>query len=79
MVVRHETAVSELVKNAYDADARFASLNFKNVDDKGGTLVINDDGSGMTRDQLINGFMRISSTSKIHEPISPTPDSIWGY
>ena len=25
----------------------------------------------MTREQLINGFMRISSTSKIHEPKSP--------
>jgi len=71
LVARHETAVSELVKNAYDADACFATLNFKNVDNEGGTLVINDDGIGMTRDQLINGFMRISSSSKIHEPISP--------
>ncbi|MCD4695950.1 MAG: ATP-binding protein, partial [Bacteroidales bacterium] len=41
------------------------------VDFDGGTLVIEDNGSGMTRDQLINGFMRISSSSKIHEPISP--------
>jgi len=71
LVARHETAVSELVKNAYDADARFASLYFINVDNIGGTLIIKDNGSGMTRDQLINGFMRISSTSKIHEPVSP--------
>ncbi len=71
LVARHETAVSELVKNAYDADARFASLDFINVDAAGGTLIIKDNGSGMTRDQLINGFMRISSTSKIHEPVSP--------
>lgn len=71
LVARHETAVSELVKNAYDADASIASLQFLNVDYEGGTLIIDDDGTGMTRDQLINGFMRISSTSKIHEPISP--------
>jgi signal transduction histidine kinase len=71
LVARHETAVSELVKNAYDADARFASLDFINVDSAGGTLIIKDNGSGMSRDQLINGFMRISSTSKIHEPVSP--------
>jgi len=71
LVARHETAVSELVKNAYDADASLASLQFLNVDFEGGTLIIDDDGTGMTRDQLINGFMRISSTSKIHEPISP--------
>lgn len=71
LVARHETAASELVKNAYDADARFASLNFVNVDNIGGTLFLIDNGSGMTRDHLINGFMRISSTSKIHEPVSP--------
>ncbi len=71
LVARHETAVSELIKNGYDADASSASLNFINVDEEGGTLIIEDDGSGMTRDQLINGFMRISSTSKIHEPVSP--------
>jgi signal transduction histidine kinase len=71
LVARHETAVSELVKNAFDADASVASLNFLNVDNKGGTLIITDNGTGMNRDQLINGFMRISSTSKIHQPISP--------
>jgi len=37
LVARHETAVSELVKNAYDADASFVSLNFVNVANKGGT------------------------------------------
>jgi len=71
LVARHETAVSELVKNAYDADATIATLDFIDVDYEGGTLVIDDNGSGMTRDQLINGFMRISSSSKIHEPVSP--------
>ena len=71
LVARHETAVSELVKNAYDADASFVSLKFLNVDNKGGTLILDDDGSGMTRDQLVNGFMRISSSAKIHEPVSP--------
>ena len=38
LVARHETAVSELVKNAYDADATLATLNFVNVDYEGGTL-----------------------------------------
>jgi len=71
LVARHETAVSELVKNAYDADAKYASINFLDVDDKGGTLIIDDNGSGMTRGQLVKGFMKISSTSKIHEPESP--------
>lgn len=71
LVARHETAVSELIKNAYDADATYVSLNFIDADDFGGTLIITDDGNGMNREQLVNGFMRISSSEKIHTPVSP--------
>lgn len=74
LVARQETAVSELVKNAYDADAKKVTLTFENSDIKGGTLVITDDGIGMTRNQLINGFMRISSTDKLHHPLSERYD-----
>jgi hypothetical protein len=70
LVARQETAVSELVKNAYDADAKKVTLKFENSDVIGGTLFIEDDGLGMTRDQLINGFMRISSTDKLRNPLS---------
>lgn len=70
LVARQETAVSELVKNAYDADATKVDIRFENSENVGGTLYIIDNGTGMTREQLINGFMRISSTSKIHNPLS---------
>lgn len=70
LVARQETAVSELVKNSYDADAKKVELIFKNSDKSGGTLLIDDDGIGMTRNQLVNGFMRISSTDKLHNPLS---------
>lgn len=70
LVGRHETAVSELVKNSYDADSTEVKLTFENAWQEGGTLTISDDGVGMTRDQLINGFMRLSSSEKIHNPIS---------
>lgn len=70
LVGRHETAVSELVKNAYDADATEVKLIFENAWQKGGFLYIEDNGVGMTREQLINGFMRLSSADKIHNPIS---------
>ncbi|MEZ4884415.1 MAG: ATP-binding protein [Chitinophagales bacterium] len=70
LVARQETAVSELVKNSYDADAILVKLTFYNSDTIGGRLKIDDDGLGMTRDQLANGFMRISSTDKIHNPTS---------
>lgn len=70
LVGRAETAVSELIKNAYDADATSVDVNFIDSSIKGGTLVISDNGVGMTENQLINGFMRISSSDKIHNPIS---------
>ena len=63
-------AVTELVKNSYDADAKKVILRFENSDSIGGTLAIDDDGIGMTREQLVTGFMRISSTDKLHNPLS---------
>lgn len=59
-----------MVKNSYDADATKVKIKFESSDNVGGTLYIEDNGTGMTREQLINGFMRISSTSKIHQPLS---------
>ncbi|CAN5878788.1 hypothetical protein BH24DEI2_BH24DEI2_28650 [soil metagenome] len=71
LVARQETAVAELIKNAYDVDAREVTLIFSEADAPGGRLELTDDGSGMTREQLVNGFMRLSSSEKIDEPISP--------
>lgn len=71
LVGRAETAVSELVKNAYDADATTVELNFIDTEHEGGELWIVDNGSGMNREQLIKGFMRLSSPDKVYNPISP--------
>lgn len=71
LVGKRETAVGELVKNAYDADAEEVNLIFERAWTPGGTLRIEDTGNGMTREQLINGFMRLSSASKVNEPYSP--------
>lgn len=70
LVGKAETAVSELIKNAYDADATEVKVEFIDSDEVGGTLIITDNGLGMTEEQLINGFMRISSVDKIHNPKS---------
>ena len=70
LVGKGETAISELIKNAYDADATYVNLIFKNAFRPGGTLIIEDDGCGMNYEELVNGFMRISSSDKIHNPIT---------
>ena len=60
LVGKAETAVSELVKNSYDADAKNVKVNFIDSLWSGGVLEIVDDGLGMTYDHLKSGFMTIS-------------------
>jgi len=71
LVGKRDTAVAELIKNAYDADAIEVEVLFQDALSAGGTLIVDDNGLGMTRDQLIDGFMRLSSADKIHHPVSP--------
>jgi signal transduction histidine kinase len=72
LVARQETAVAELVKNAFDADATQVKLTFAGAEGRsGGRLLVEDNGEGMTREQLVNGFMRLASDEKIREPTSP--------
>ena len=71
LVTKAETAISELIKNAYDAEATYVNLIFQKALAPNGTLRIEDDGIGMTREELFNGFMRLSSSDKLHNPVSP--------
>jgi signal transduction histidine kinase len=70
LVGKQETAVAELIKNAYDADATEVRIVFEESYEPGGTLLIEDDGSGMSREQLLDGFMRLSSNDKLIHPVS---------
>src|SRR6266404_6163523 len=70
LVARQETAVSELIKNAYDADAKTVQVVFINAKSAGGELLVIDDGVGMSRRELIEGFMRLASAAKIDAPLS---------
>lgn len=70
LVSKSETALAELIKNAFDADAKTTNLYFINAERENGTLIIEDDGVGMNKYQLINGFMKLATTDKIHNSIS---------
>lgn len=41
-------AVFEMVKNAYDADANHVTVAFEHPDETSGSIIVEDDGSGMT-------------------------------
>lgn len=73
LVADRVTAVSELIKNAYDADASDVTVVFSRNSRaaKGGHLTITDDGSGMTLEDLREKWMVVSTASKTADAISP--------
>jgi len=72
LVGKQETALSELIKNAYDADATFVGVTFSDYEKKGGRLLIEDDGQGMDEDVIKKTWMRLSTSEKIDNPVSET-------
>lgn len=59
------TAILELVKNAYDAGASTVRIRFKGLRSGAAQMVIEDDGCGMTADDLLNYWMVIGTTNKV--------------
>lgn len=66
LVGRHPTALAELIKNAYDADADTCEVRF--YDDR---IVVSDNGHGMTADTFERFWMRVGSTHKAQLDASP--------
>ncbi len=71
LVGRQETALAELIKNAYDADATSVDIRFLLNDQELLGIEVTDNGNGMTRAELVDGFMRLASDNKVREPRSP--------
>ena len=55
----------ELVKNAYDADALRCVITLNNTDSVGGAISIEDDGTGMGVEEIINGWLVLGKSEKI--------------
>lgn len=56
--------LSELVANAYDADANHVEIAWKNNDDR---VVVSDDGSGMTVNELNERFLKVGYKKRSEE------------
>lgn len=63
-------ALSELVKNAYDADADEVVVTISPVSGRGPRIVVADDGVGMTQQKVSEFWMRIGTANKQDEPLS---------
>lgn len=59
-----EQGILELVRNAYDADAKTCTVKLQAVSQPGGVLTINDDGQGMTPAQLRDSWLVLGSSTK---------------
>lgn len=69
------TALFELVKNCYDANAQTVNVRFDNVavGEKGAVITIEDDGFGMSFEDIRDKWMVIGTSSKRKSPYSPEP------
>lgn len=61
-----EVALTELIKNAFDADASKCNISLS-----GDQLIIRDNGNGMSFDDFRTKWMRIATGNKELNPISP--------
>ncbi|WP_327435866.1 ATP-binding protein [Streptomyces sp. NBC_01201] len=70
LIPHPDLGVIELVRNAYDADASRCTVTLHNATTRGGTLVVEDDGDGMTADDIREGFLLIGRSTKIASPLT---------
>ena len=63
-------AIMELVKNSYDADASKVSVTFRRDSDKSLTITVEDDGTGMSLEDIQTKWLVPSTTSKVKKRVS---------
>ena len=65
LVGRDSTAILELVKNGYDADATLVRIDAQNLEHPDqAVLTVEDDGNGMTASRFRSAFLRIAGRDK---------------
>ncbi len=70
LVTDYVTALTELVKNSYDADSEAVEVIFENMLSKQGRVIIADTGCGFTSDDIENKWAVIGTNSKVKNPYS---------
>lgn len=70
LVTDYVTALTELVKNSYDADSEAVEVTFTDMLSGQGRIVIADTGCGFTADDIENKWAVIGTNSKVKAPYS---------
>lgn len=63
-------ALSEIVKNAYDADASEVAISFEKDSENNMSIVISDNGQGMTYNDIDEKWMVVGTSDKEYNPFS---------
>ncbi len=71
LISNPEHGLIELVKNSYDADAINCTIELKEINDLGGTIIISDDGIGMDLKAIDDSWFLIGNSRKTIQKITP--------
>ena len=64
LITSLDQGIVELVKNSYDADALNCTIEMLGTDKPGGTVVITDDGDGMSAEDIRDGWLVLGRSRK---------------
>lgn len=59
-----DQGIIELVRNAYDADARTCTVTLENITEPGGSIIIHDTGQGMDENKIASAWLVLGHSSK---------------
>ena len=71
LVPNIDQGLIEIAKNSYDADADWCSIKLFDVKEPGGSIVIKDNGIGMEREDITNGWLVLGSSGKKEDKNTP--------
>ena len=77
-ISNNTSAIFELVKNSRDADAKNVFIKFENLGSAQGKIMIEDDGIGMTLDDVKNKWLVAGTDTKVTAPKSPSGRRVQG-
>jgi len=70
LVPNPDQGIIELVKNSYDADATECIVELVNTSIIGGSIIISDNGVGMDRDAISEGWLVLGRSKKAHRKLT---------
>lgn len=70
LVPNPDQGIIELVKNSYDADATECTVQLANVSAIGGSIIISDNGVGMDKDAISEGWLVLGRSKKANREVT---------